>query len=389
MKSHLVMSRMGSCWVLAVLALSSQDPQAQDDAVHLDEIRASWRESAAAYETASFTWTRESLKLSRDGIQLNPPVPIVSSYRIILSGDSTYQESDIETYVHKDRAAKPLPGGIDVFHDLEARSYMPYAGPNGRGSISRDHPQLDMTVGPLLIGWFLKEPPFLYDEHYEILRMTTEDGSRFAVVGNTDFDDPKYSGATRREYKLSEELGWAPTSFRLMYPDGEVRLEYGVEYSGNEELGNIPSEITITIMSRIDHDMVDSHATINLSDVEVNIPVDPAIFEFEFPSGTSVDNAIMNFEYIAGRGPRLAKLDEYVDTMIAEVSAADTSTEEVAPIPPGGPHTEPDTPPGKPEEPSSGVPLSSVAFGLVAVLAPLTALYAYRSYKKRNPQVNP
>ncbi len=67
--------------------------------------------------------------------------------------------------------------------------------------------------------------------------------------------------------------------------------------------------------------------------------------------------------------------------MIAEVSAADTSTEEVAPIPPGGPHTESDTPPGKTVEPSSGVPFSSVAFGLVAVLAPLTALYAYRGYK--------
>lgn len=384
MKSHLDMSRMGSCWVLAVLAVSSQDLHAQDAAVHLDEIRASWRESAAAYETASFTWTRESLKLSRDGIQLETPVPIVSSYRIILSGDSTYQESDIESYVHKDRAAEPLPGGIDVFHDLEARSYMPYFGPNGLGEIRREHPQLRSVVGPLLIGWFLKEPPFLYenyifnDEPYEILRMTTEDGSRFAIVGNTDFDDPKYSGASRREYKLSEELGWAPISLRTMYPDGEMRSEYGVEYSGNEELGIIPSVITITIMSRKDHDMVRSHATITLSDVEVNIPVDPAIFEFEFPLGTDVHNDILNFKYVAGREPGIAKLDENVDAMIAEVSAADTSTEEVAPIPPG-----------KPEEPSSGVPLSFVAFGLVAVLAPLTALYAYRSYKKRNPQSNP
>ena len=122
--------RLGPCLALAILVLSPQGLRAQDDAVSLDEIRASWRESAAAYDTASFKWIRESVKLSYRGTQLTTPVPLVSSYRIILAGDSTYQESDIESYSQQTRAANPLNGRIEVFHNLETRTYMPVRSKN-------------------------------------------------------------------------------------------------------------------------------------------------------------------------------------------------------------------------------------------------------------------
>ncbi len=263
------------------------------DAGLLDEIRSSWSARANTYQTARFQCVKTGpfFPARKDGLPSRAPETSIT--HCTFSGESSYQTTHLEGQ-SPNSGAPNLRDEVAVFHNGKGLTYLPLA---RIGTIVSDNPLLGGIEAQLAFGWFFEAPPFLYDERYKVLRVEVESGDRIVVVGNTDYNEPGYGRASRTEYEFSEALGWAVRRLRYMNPDRRPVVELLPKYTKDESRRGIPNEITY---NKYNAGVLQHHSKWTIEKLEINIPIDRSIFEFELPHGTNVYNEIAGFRYVAG-----------------------------------------------------------------------------------------
>jgi beta-lactamase regulating signal transducer with metallopeptidase domain len=213
-----------------------------------------------------------------------------SSYRqdvvknLLMEGDSIVVRNNTATCVSHEGKGKLLEGYEMGKGSLNGMIF------KGDG-VSQAAPITYPLVHP-----FLPMAEYLAGEAMAVLRReTTSEGERI-VAGNTDFDNPKVGGATRREVYLDPTREYLPSRWVAMYPDGRVSHVMTMEYSVLQGV-HVPAKATLTVLRKGE---ISITTEVKVTKVEVGQPVDTSTFTLSFPPGTGVTDTITGVSYTVG-----------------------------------------------------------------------------------------
>jgi len=120
------------------------------------------------------------------------------------------------------------------------------------------------------------------------------DGHRCIVVDAFEPDGTGY----RTRYWIAEDIGCCVVKWQQIWPDSSVRRDCDMRYARDEKVGwHLQSWELRSIR-------VQGSSTDTVTEVQINEPIDPAVFEITFPVGMKVYDRIKGTEYISdGEGP--------------------------------------------------------------------------------------
>jgi hypothetical protein len=197
----------------------------------------------------------------------------------------------------------------NVFHEGGGKSYFPEL---GHGSIEGVNEILmHLETGIALSAFDLDYVSLSPHKSWEVLNPNFIDvnGKRLVHIGNSNYgapvDIPGFRSVGRYEFWLDPARDYMPVRQATLYESGGVKSLVDVEYVEHPVYGYLPSTaLEKALLPSGDLWIV---RNIVFEEFKFNDPVDPSVFELEFPPGTKVNDKINKVMYVmpeAGGVPR-------------------------------------------------------------------------------------
>jgi hypothetical protein len=196
----------------------------------------------------------------------------------------------------------------DVFHEGVDKSYFPEL---GQGSIVGINEVLMHLETGIALTAFDLDYISLGPHKWEVLNANfiDADGKRSVHIGNSNYgptdEIPGFKGQGRFELWLDPGRDYMPVRQVTLYNSGGVKSLVDLEYVEHPVYGYLPSSALEKAL-RPDGDLWIVRSIV-FKEFQFNAPVDPSVFEFEFPPGTKVLDEINGVRYVmpeAGGVPR-------------------------------------------------------------------------------------
>ena len=190
---------------------------------------------------------------------------------------------------------------------------------SGKITAENPIPQSAMWRKFLLLAYSV-EPEDLYGEQIAALRTQQTAAGNMLVVGNTDYNRPRWMGATRTEFYLDPKRSFLPVRHVLMLADGQIVQDTSIEYTEHETLGFAPVQLKSIRYKKAEPSVIEFTWNFTFAVCSVNTSIPQEYFEIEFPVGTSVTDEIVDIQYKVGEIHAVGQADHWVEDVLAETS---------------------------------------------------------------------
>jgi hypothetical protein len=188
---------------------------------------------------------------------------------------------------------------IDIFHEGKTKIFAP----EGKDGIIQRINDVRMHFETVTVLYtFDLDNVSLGPHKWEVLNpnFIDADGKRLVHIGNSNYgptdEIPGFTSQARYEFWLDPARDYVPVRAATMYDAGGVKSMDTLEYVEHPVYGYLPSNATSQSLLPngdlwIVRDMI-------IEEFRFNEPVDPSVFEFEFPPGTKVNDKINKVMYV-------------------------------------------------------------------------------------------
>ncbi len=301
-----------SMWCCCILLLVSQCFSGLSFAeepleLELQLARAAHAARVKLIESVQFSWSGEYFQVTEE-ISLSPeeiPRP-VGSYPF--SGTLTMRGSDMRLDVahvswHLNEAVTLPLNTSDAYHNNIGRHLTESTQDNvKRGKITAVDPvaREGLSRKSLFLAYGAN-PDDLYGDHVAALRMQKTAAGKMLVVGNTDYNRPRWVGATRTEYYLDPHRDFLPVRHVVMLADGQTFFDTSIDYEEHDVVGFAPVRIKSIQYKMTDLAVIESTWDFLTTSFELNLDLKEGFFEIDFPVGTRVTDDSTGETYVVGR----------------------------------------------------------------------------------------
>ena len=266
-------------------------------------------------ESVQFSWSGEHFQVTEGTM---PPSRLpggfprpVGSYPF--SGTLTMRGADMRLDMAQlgwfHAKAVTLPSTSEhVYHNDIGRTLRITGREGTQDSINLKHGKI-MAVNPIvpqgpsrksLFFAYSSNPQGLYGDHVAALRMEKTAAGEMLVVGNTDYNRPRWVGATRTEYYLDPRRDFLPVRHVMMLADGQIYYDTSIDYGEHDVVGFAPVRIKTIKYKMLDLAVIESTWDLPITSFDLNLDLEEGFFEIDFPEGTIVTDEIENIEYKVG-----------------------------------------------------------------------------------------
>jgi len=278
----------------------------------LDEVRRIAEERRPHTDSCRFelssevTTVKGAYNLERRASHLNPDpavdipgseIPLPCSMKIIFHGGAIRKET-LQTIWNISTNSPDEYHEITTFKDgLCRRLYI--SGKSARLTTRNDAVGLSLKT-----FWDGLTLDYLSTPNLAVLREMDWEGKSVLIVGNTDYNDMLIDGrpvlgATRMEFYLDPSRGYLPVRYLHMLPSGIVVNDIQIKYADQSGVGFFPSLVSWQSNVPVSGELM-NYATVQLSSLTLNEPIDPSVFDLEFPPGYTLVDEIREEEDIIG-----------------------------------------------------------------------------------------
>ena len=263
--------------------------------ITLGHIREIYARRAARVRSIHISWEGTTTLMHAPSVgKLSEPADLEESGETIVQGDSVSHRSEADSWSLSMGKVRKGGGGVLLQVATASGGYRSYRASNRSGSIASNASRPIMSSPELryvLPSFVAAAASLILDvPNIAILRREEREEGNVVVIGNTDYNDPRFIGATRTERVLSPARDYQMIESVHMLPDGRPVSRCRISYVEDPEFGHVPRSIRI-ISSLLSAPEAISHVTELRFRMRFNEAVDPAVFDLTFPPGTTVRDA--------------------------------------------------------------------------------------------------